>query len=45
MGGILTEVVRVVLNAMLIRAPKAQMFGIVFGEADPPGFVARFNET
>jgi hypothetical protein len=27
---------RVILNAMLIQAPKAQIFGIVFGEADPP---------
>jgi hypothetical protein len=36
---------RVVLNAMLIQGPKAQMFGIVFGEADPPGFVARFDAT
>jgi hypothetical protein len=45
MGGILTEVDQVVLNAMLIQAPKAQMFGIVFGEADPHGFVARFNAT
>jgi hypothetical protein len=30
---------------MLSQAPKAQMFGIVFGEADPPGFVVRFNAT
>jgi hypothetical protein len=30
---------------MLIQAPKAQIFSIVFGEADPPGFVARFNTT
>jgi hypothetical protein len=44
-GSILTEVHRVVLNAMLIQAPKAQIFAIVFGEADPPGFVARFNAT
>jgi hypothetical protein len=36
---------RVVLNAMLIQGPKPQMFGIVFGEADPPGFVARFDAT
>jgi hypothetical protein len=36
---------RVVLNAMLIQAPKAQIFVIVFGEADAPGFVARFNAT
>jgi hypothetical protein len=43
MRSILTEVDRVVLNAMLIQAPKAQIFGIVFGEADPSGFVARFN--
>jgi hypothetical protein len=43
MRSILTEVDRVVLNAMLIQAPKAQIFGIAFGEADPSGFVARFN--
>jgi hypothetical protein len=30
---------------MLSHAPKAQMFGTVFGEADPPGFVVRFNAT
>jgi hypothetical protein len=30
---------------MSIQAAKAQMFGIVFKEADPPGFVARFNTT
>jgi dipeptidyl aminopeptidase/acylaminoacyl peptidase len=30
---------------MLSQAPKAQIFSIVFGEADPPGFVARFNTT
>jgi hypothetical protein len=30
---------------MSIQAPKAQIFAIVFGEADPPGFVARFNAT
>jgi hypothetical protein len=45
MGSILTEVDRVVLNAMLIEPPKAQMFGIVFGEANPPGFAARFTAT
>ena len=44
-GDILIEVDRVVLNAMLIQAPKAQIFTIVFGEADPPGFAARFNAT
>jgi hypothetical protein len=44
-GGIVTEVDRVVLNAMADQAPKAEMFGIVFREADPPGFVARFNAT
>jgi hypothetical protein len=42
---ILIEVDRVVLNAMLSQAPKAQISAIVFGEADPPGFVARFNAT
>jgi hypothetical protein len=35
----------VVLNAMLSQAPKAHLFGIVFGEADPPGFVMRVNAT
>jgi hypothetical protein len=30
---------------MLSQSPKAQIFTIVFGEADPPGFAARFNAT
>src|SRR6266487_1744808 len=30
---------------MLSQAPKAQMFSIVFGEADPPGFLPCFNAT
>jgi hypothetical protein len=45
MGNILTEVDRVVLNAMLIQAPQAQMLASSLEKPIPPGFAARFNAT
>ena len=43
-GRTVTEVDRVVLNAMS-GTKGAVIFSIVFGEADPPGFLPCFNAT